>query len=129
MANLSGQYEMTRSQLVNFSNQVTLIIGTRKKPTPTKPKHFLLFKSPQGQHSYLSSLYPDPSKQAENDLQGYSFEVDGVWYTLTIDRGVSQATVSFKDCANSINNAQLGSKSDPISGKTGHSEHPKKDKE
>ncbi len=116
---------MTQTQLVNISNGVTLTIGTRKKPTPTKPPYFLLLVTPKGDRVYLSSMYPDPLKQAENELQGYRFEVDGVWYTLIIDKGVRQATVILQDCANSINNAQLGSKSDPILDKFGNIGDPK----
>jgi hypothetical protein len=114
MSNLVGSYHMAQTQLRNISNGVTLTIGTRKRATPTKPPYFLLLVTPKGDRVYLSSMYPDPHKQAENGPQGYRFEVDGVWYTLTIDKGVRQATVILQDCANSINNAQLGSKSDPI---------------
>jgi hypothetical protein len=121
---------MTQTQLVNISNGVTLTIGTRKRATPTKPPYFLLLITPKGDRVYLSSLYPDPLKQAKNGLQGYRFEVDGVWYGLLMDKDQGQATIIqdleipgggkiiglnyFPDCANSINNAQLGSKSDPI---------------
>lgn len=125
MSNLVGDYHITQTQLVNFFNGVTLTIGTRKKPTPTKPPYFLLLVTPSGSRVYLSSLYPDPRKQAENDPQVYGFEVDGVWYTLTLDKGVGQAAVTLQDCAISINNAQLGSKSDPILDKFGNIGDPK----
>lgn len=125
MSNLMGSYYMTQTKLVNISNGVTLTIGTRKKPTPTKPKYFLLLLTQQGKRVYLSSLYPDPLKQAESDPQGYSFEVDQVWYNLVLNRSVGQVTISLFNCAISINNAQLGSKSDPILGKNGLSGYPK----
>lgn len=118
MANLMGSYYMIQANLVSFSNQVTMTIGTRKKPTPTKPKYFLLLKLPNGKAVYLSSLYPIGQKGLENGFEGYSFEVDDIWYILTIDKGSGQAEVTLFNSTFSINNVELGAKFTPISGKS-----------
>jgi len=53
----------------------TLKIFTRKKTTPTKPKHFLV--QVQGKKKrYISSLYGEPPT--------FSFEYQGKRYTLTL---------------------------------------------
>ena len=106
MTNLVGSYQKDKSNLTKGS--IHLVIGTRQKPTITKPSHFLLFRHPKGNHTYISSLYPLSLKQAENDLQAYSFDLDSVGYILTIEQG-GEVTISNKaNSVNAINNTELG---------------------
>jgi hypothetical protein len=124
MANLQGQYHLTNSTLLKEDTQQThLLIGSRRKPTPTKPKYFLLEKVSQKGGKYISSLYPSP-KWAENGLQAYFFDFGGQDYELTLDRPNQRATISqrppqtqgFHPTSNStfsINNVELGAKIAP----------------
>jgi hypothetical protein len=136
MTKLAGSYHMTQRKLVNLETGLTLTIGTRQRPTPKKPPNFLLMDTHPGKRVYLSSLYDYGPDGAENGLQGYRFEVDGVWHHLELDRGAGMATVrgpidkpqggrltglnGVQNCASSINNAQSRSKSDPSPDTTGH---------
>jgi hypothetical protein len=92
MSNLSGQYHFANTTLQkNGSPDLKLVIASRKKPTPKKPKFYLLQALPTGRFTYVSSLYPIP-EGAENGSQGYSLDWQGQEYTLTIDReaGIAQ---------------------------------------
>jgi len=85
MANLIGSYQKDKSNL--HKGDIQLVIGTRQKPTPTKPSHFLLFRHPTGKHTYISSLYPIGLNEAKNGSQAYSFDLDNIGYILAIEQG------------------------------------------
>lgn len=114
-----GEFDiLPMSKLGHKITGVTLTIGTRKHPTPQKPQKYLLLTLPSGKSIYISSLYPDPQNRSENPLQRYSMDYQRIWYTFTMDLSTGTATITPlsgtpQNCANSINNAQLGSKSDP----------------
>jgi len=106
MTNLVGSYQKDKSNLLK--GPIHLVIGTRQKPTPTKPSHFLLFRQPKGNHTYISSLYPIACNQPKNELQAYSFDLDSANYILTIEQG-GEVTISNKaNSVNAINNTELG---------------------
>lgn len=120
MANLIGQYHLANSILEKEEKPgFRLLIVSRKKPTPQKPKNYLLLKADQGKDTYISSLYPAP-EWSENDLQTYFLDFRGLNYVLTIDRQKSVARISEKQGYNlpsnstsSINNVELGVKFTP----------------
>lgn len=108
MTNLVGTYQKDKSNLLK--GNIHLVIGTRQKPTITKPSHFLLFRHPKGNHTYISSLYPLSQKQAKNDSQAYSFDLDSVNYILTIEQGGEVTIQNYQNSTNAINNVELGTK-------------------
>lgn len=115
MANVIGEFDiLPTSHLRNKVTGLTLVIGTRKHPTPSKPKNYLLLRHKSGKSTYLSSLYEYPQKGAENGLKTYSMEWQGVYYLVTFDEGAGQVQITPKpNSANPINNAELGAKIDP----------------
>lgn len=96
------------SQLVNRITGLTLIIGSRKHPTPTKPKNYLLLRHKTGKSTYISSLYNYPLKGQENHLKTYSMDWEGVKYLVTFDEVADEVKITpFPKSADSINNADL----------------------
>ena len=94
MSNLCGRYQFANSTLHRQdAPPIKLVIGSRRKPTPQKPKFYLLQALPSGQYRYISSLYPNPSNEPENALQGYSMDYKGVPLILTLDRDRGQASI------------------------------------
>ena len=79
MTNLIGKYQITNSNLV--SNSTHLVIAQRKKVEGTKPKQYLLLKTPQNTFKYISSLYP--SKVAQ---MAYEIDYTGCKYLVIIDQ-------------------------------------------
>jgi hypothetical protein len=78
---LTGKY--TRAGAYLNSPDLVLIIGTRRKPTPHKPQHYLLAKGEGGATTkdlWISSIYPVPDKPAL-----YGFDYKGKQYRLAID--------------------------------------------
>lgn len=91
--NLVGRFHIDKSNLLK--PDLHLVIGTRRKPSPNKPKHYLLIKA-AGQFSYLSSLYPFDQDMPVRSLEAeiYSLEWEGVNYLLTVNTGLKQAEIS-----------------------------------
>jgi hypothetical protein len=94
MANLTGRYQLQKSNLKKEGANFSLLIGKRNKPTPKKPQNFLLYRSVTGQHTYISSLYPEWQEWPKNELQRYKFDTEGVEYTLTLDKGKEQGYIA-----------------------------------
>lgn len=117
--NIVGEFDiLPMSRLGHKISGVELAVGTRSTPTPKKPPYFLLLILPSGKRQYISSLYPDPRNKEENPLKTYYLDYQGIKYTLIQDftTGTTRITPLSHppvNCASSINNAQLGSKSDP----------------
>jgi len=119
LTNIVGDFDnLPMSKLGHKITGVKLTIGVRKVPTPRKPKNYLLLSLPSGKSTYISSLYPDPQNKPENPIQRYYLDYAGIKYILTQDFSTGISTISPlsltpENCASSIINAQLGSKSDP----------------
>lgn len=126
MANLIGIYQISQSNLhKSESESFSLVICTRKVATPQKPIKYLLYKPKEGKPCYLSSLYPNGQEGAEN---AFLFEVDEVYYKLTLDRDSKQATITLLSSQNpmiSINNMGFGVKFTPPLPKKKDSDNPK----
>lgn len=86
MTNLIGNYQIAKSNLTSESLQ--LVIGTRRSPELTKPKHYLLLKQSAKSFKYVSSLYP--VIDAKN-----TFTIDylGIEYVLKISDNNASATI------------------------------------
>lgn len=95
MSKIEGRYQSDKSNLVKPG--IHLVIGTRRQPTPAKPKHYLLFREGSS-HKYLSSLYPtpDPTKSptttpdpyhSPTGAQIWHFDYQGCKYVLSIQPG------------------------------------------
>lgn len=87
--NLTGTYKKRGANLTHREKGFTLVIGTRKKTTITKPPHYLLLKHPSGKFEYLSSLFP-----LGNSDQTYSLDTRGRVYQITISG--SEANIKFQ---------------------------------
>jgi hypothetical protein len=88
--NLPGTYQQQGAYLTG--PDLTLIIGTRRKPTPHKPKHYLLAKgkgSPGARDLWISSIYPTPDHPNR-----YTFDFQGIAYILTTDAAEPFATIA-----------------------------------
>ena len=94
--NLVGQYQIANSTLFKQDQSIKLVLGSRSKPTPTKPKFYLLEHAKAGQFKYVSSLYP-ASEMAENGFQTYSMDYQGRPMILTINREKGLATIDVKN--------------------------------
>jgi hypothetical protein len=114
MANLVGKYQLQKSNLVKNGMDGSLVIGKRQKPSPKKPLNYLLFRSKSGKHTYISSLYPIACNGSENDPVSYSLDLDGKYYTLTIDRLEGVGIITNHNSTNTINNVELGVKFTPF---------------
>lgn len=94
--NLVGQFHIDKSNLLKPN--LHLVIGSRKKQSANKPKHFLLEKTGSS-FKYLSSLYefdqdmPDRSQEA----QIFSFDWQGKDYLLTLKTAAKQAEISIME--------------------------------
>lgn len=108
MTNLVGTYQKDKSNLTK--GPIHLVIGTRQKPTPSKPSHFLLFRQPNGSHTYISSLYPIGLNEAKNGSQAYSFDLDRIGYILTIEQDGKTTISNYPNSTNAIINVELGTK-------------------
>jgi hypothetical protein len=94
MTNLGGCYEIANKNLTKIDAPTFhLVIGTRNKPTPKKPKTYLLRRFPDGKHKYLSSLFPIQNK-AENSPQAYSLDYEGHGYNLIFNNINGQAIIN-----------------------------------
>ncbi len=117
-ANLKGEYQINNSHLLKSQGSpLRLVIGTRKKPTGKKPLHFILEHLASGKYIFLSSLFPY-SHEAKTGQETYSMDYEGVNYLLSIERNTNKAEIESignkgKNSLSSINNSELGSKSDP----------------
>ena len=114
MTNLIGEFDLSISNLQKADFQGSFIIAKRRKPTPKKPLLYLLYKSQTGNITYISSLYPEGKEEAKNGLEIYSFDMDGEFYYLDLDRGKNKARITPRFTANAINNAVKGVKITPI---------------
>jgi len=104
---LAGRYDLNKSNLLR--NDLHLVIGTRHKASPNKPKNFLLHRSGKD-HFYLSSLYPvQDAAEGSRDAQIWHFDYQGGKYTLAIKQAENQAEISPINSTDSINNVELGS--------------------
>jgi hypothetical protein len=93
MCNLVGQYQTDNSNLLKESQiRLHLVIGTRKKTTPQKPKNYLLQRVNPKEHLFISSLYEWPQR-AENGTTAYYFDWKGNYYSLTINQIASTAAI------------------------------------
>jgi hypothetical protein len=109
-SNLVGLYQIDKSNLLKQSENLHLVIGTRKQPTPTKPKYYLLQRLPNNRHIYVSSLFDAP-QWAENGLQVYSLDWQGVNLKLTMNQTAQTAAIlPSSNSTSSINNVELGVK-------------------
>lgn len=90
MTNLIGQYQIDKHTLKK--TDIQLVIGTRKQPSPTKPKNYLLQKIGQS-FKYVSSIYPVIDK--EGKIQGLKFEFDTNEgkYLLTMNQAANEAEI------------------------------------
>lgn len=80
MANLIGRYQTAKnSKLV--SEDLTLVIGTRRKPSANKTKHYLLAIRGEKTFEYVSSMYP--VAEVPNTFQ---IDYKGANYILIIDK-------------------------------------------
>jgi hypothetical protein len=80
-----GNYQIKNSRLQKINDSLELVIGTRQKPTITKPLNYLLICLPNNKFGYLSSMYLINRESHENALKTYSIEVDRIEYQLSID--------------------------------------------
>lgn len=72
---LSGRYDRQGSTLKGSEKPITLIIGTRKKASPKKPKYYLLQKHSPQKFTYVSSLFPINEYTFSADYQGCNYQV------------------------------------------------------
>lgn len=80
---LVGQYQIDKSNLLRSG--LHLVIGTRKHPTLTKPKNYLLHRSGR-QQRYLSSLYPvQDAPSGHLEAQNWQFDYEGEGFVLSVD--------------------------------------------
>ena len=80
--------QLKEYQGLNFSfNGDKVLIRVRKKQVNKKP---LLYLWDLSKGCYLSSLYP------QKRGGGFTFEVKGLWYTLTITEGLPEVTAQQK---------------------------------
>jgi hypothetical protein len=115
-ANVIGVFDIVSpTYLKNKITGLTLLIGSRKTPTPTKPKNYLLLKHKSGKVTYISSLYEHPPKEPKNPFKIYSMDWEGVRYLVTFDEGSGEVKITpYPNSANPINNAELGVKFTPL---------------
>lgn len=84
ITNLCGRYSVSNQDLQNTENSIRLVVGTRKKPTIEKPKHYLLQKTGIS-FVYISSLYPTTiGEKATEKPVVYQFEYQGCKYLLSV---------------------------------------------
>lgn len=116
ISKLKGVYQLDKTNLLKQGTH--LIIGTRHKPSGNKPKHYLLQKTGQNQHKYLSSLYPAPDTfTSSQDAQIWQFDYLGGDFLLIINQAENQAEIKplgqINNSTNPINNVELGANFNP----------------
>lgn len=82
---LSGSYERTGATLRHSERDLTLVIGTRKKVSLTKPKHYLLRKYSRSRFEYVSSLFP-----IEDSDSTFSIDYKSRHYHITLSESSAQ---------------------------------------
>lgn len=94
--NLQGRYHIDKSNLLKPN--LHLVIGSRKKPSANKPKHFLLQKTGSS-FVYLSSLFPfnQDAPEGATDAQIFSFDWQGSYYLLNLETAGKQAEISLME--------------------------------
>ena len=93
MSNLAGRYNIDKSNWVKPG--IHLVVGTRKKTTPNKPKNYLLRRDSPLKHVFISSLYPEGQEGAEKSPQTYSIDWQGVAYGVTVNQDSQTAEINF----------------------------------
>jgi hypothetical protein len=114
MTNLAGHYQFEKSNLVRQGFTGSLVIGRRQVFTYKKPPNFILYRSPKGKYTYLSSLFPKVSQGAENGPETYSLDLDGIYYILTLDREAKTGTITPTFTVNAFNNTVKGVNITPL---------------
>ena len=94
-SNLVGAFHIDKANLLSPDQKLHLVIGSRQKPTPTKPKYYLLQRLSPKEHIYISSLFEVP-EWSVNAPQHYSFDWKGQEYTLTIDQAKKTTIIDQK---------------------------------
>lgn len=104
---LTGRYDLDKSNLLK--GDLHLVIGTRKKPSANKPKHYLLVKT-GSTFFYLSSIYPfnQDAPQGATDAQIFSFDWQGSYYLLNLETAGKQAEISLMETGNNAAKLQQG---------------------
>jgi hypothetical protein len=118
MANLQGNYQIQKSNLVQDGADWSLVIGRRQKPTPKKPLHYLLYRSKAGKHTYISSLFPKGQDGVLIASETYSLDLDGIYYILTLDRANGTGSIAPTFSVNAINNTEKCVNITPFTPKT-----------
>ncbi|NBR37559.1 MAG: hypothetical protein EBT80_09480 [Chitinophagales bacterium] len=72
-AKIIGQYAIEDGLLVNKANGLTLKLGKRAKPSPTKPPYYLTTLD----GGYISSLYPEANQEPQKGQKRYLLDFDG----------------------------------------------------
>jgi hypothetical protein len=94
MLKLVGDYQTDNTNFLNVSQSgLHLVIGTRKKPTPQKPKKYLLQKVSPTKYIYISSLF-EWQEMTDNGITAYSIDYEGVDYVFRIDHNTKTASIS-----------------------------------
>jgi hypothetical protein len=114
---LVGCYEIKNSNLVK--PDLNLVIGTRRKAGPNKPKNYLLIKS-GNRFTYLSGMFPFTNDlEPKEGVFWYSLDYEGVNYILCLKRAENQAQITRIDSPDkfhkSYNIVELGAKITPKS--------------
>lgn len=91
--NLVGKYQLDKANLLSESQNLHLVIGTRKKTTPQKPPFYLLQRVSSKQHIYISSLF-EWQEMTGNSLVGYSFDWQGTEYVLMLNHNTRTAQIT-----------------------------------
>lgn len=113
--NLEGSFQIAKQNLIKLDGEpLRLVIGSRKKPTGSKPINYLLQHLPTGKYVFISSLFPS-QKQPVNGSQMFSLDYEGQNYTCSIDRdrGIAEINNMSKNSLSSIINSELGAKITP----------------
>lgn len=96
---LIGDYQLSKSELIG-NNQI-FVFCTRKHPTPTKPKYYLLQKI-GNKFTYISSLYQTNKSEC---VSSFTFDFKENNYMLDINNCNSTALIN---SITPINNMELG---------------------
>lgn len=110
MSKLCGQYQTDKSNLLKAGTH--LVIATRRKESPNKPKNYLLLKE-SGGFKYLSGLYPFTGDlEPISGVQFFSLDYQGEDYLLCLNAAKNEAKISLlpkpTNSPRSINNGELG---------------------
>ena len=70
-----GQYQRTGSTFKS-STGISIAVATRKNFTPSKPKEFLIYRTPEDQRGqFFSSIYPHPDGRYYADHNGQKYSL------------------------------------------------------